>query len=182
MSILETLKEDIDTVLEKDPATKYALEAALCTPGLHALWLYRIAHRLYAWGVPILPRMISYFARVMTGIEIHPAAQIGRRLFIDHGSGVVIGETAIVGDDVLIYQQVTLGGRGKCFSGSDLEPCQLGQRRHPKIENGVMIGAGAKIIGNMTIGENAKIGAGSVVMDNVPPNSTVVGIPGKVKK
>ncbi len=180
--MIERLKEDINTVMQKDPATRNIVEAVLCTPGLHALWVYRIAHKLHVWGLPVVPRLLSYLARIITGIEIHPAATIGRRLFIDHGDGVVIGETAVIGDDVLIYQQVTLGGRGKCFNGSDLKPCKIGERRHPKVENGVMIGAGAKIIGNMTIGKNAKIGAGSVVMDNVPPNSTVVGIPGKVKK
>ena len=131
--------------------------------------MHRIAHKLAYWKVPFLPRFISYWTRIFTGIEIHPKACIGKRFFIDHGEGVVIGETAIIGDDVLIYQQVTLGGTGKEHG-----------KRHPTIGNNVIIGAGAKVLGNITIGDNVRIGAGSVVVDNVPEMSTVVGIPGRV--
>ena len=163
------VKEDIKVIYDKDPAAKNIVEVILCYPGLHALISYRFAHRLYKWHIPLLPRIISYFTRIITGIEIHPAASIGRRFFIDHGEGVVIGETTVVGDDVLIYQQVTLGGTGKEHG-----------KRHPTIGNNVIIGAGAKILGNINIGNNVRVGAGSVVIDNVPPNSTVVGVPGRI--
>lgn len=162
-------KEDIKVIYENDPAANNLLEVLLCYPGLHALLAYRIAHKLYKWDIPVVPRIISYITRIFTGIEIHPAAKIGRRFFIDHGSGVVIGETAEIGDDVLIYQQVTLGGTGKEHG-----------KRHPTVGNNVVIGAGAKILGNITVGNNVRIGAGSVVIENVPDSSTVVGIPGKV--
>lgn len=166
---IEQIKEDIKTIYEKDPAADNLAEVLLCYPGLHALILHRIAHKLRYWGVPLLPRMISYVSRIITGIEIHPGARIGRRFFIDHGMGVVIGETTHIGDDVLIYQGVTLGGTGKEHG-----------KRHPTIEDNVIIGAGAKILGNLIIAKNSRIGAGSVVVDNVPENSTVVGIPGRV--
>ena len=166
---ISKVKEDIKVIYENDPAAKNFLEVILCYPGLHALVAYRFAHRLYKWHIPLIPRMISYFTRIITGIEIHPAARIGRRFFIDHGEGVVIGETTIVGDDVLIYQQVTLGGTGK-ESG----------KRHPTLGNNVIVGAGAKVLGNITIGNNVRIGAGSVVIEDVPPHSTVVGVPGRV--
>ena len=130
---------------------------------------HRFAHRLYKWNIPLIPRIISYITRIITGIEIHPGAKIGRRCFIDHGEGIVIGETTVVGNDVLIYQQVTLGGTGK-ESG----------KRHPTIGNNVILGAGAKVLGNITIGDFVRIGAGSVVIDNVPENSTVVGVPGRI--
>lgn len=163
------VKEDIQVIYDKDPAAKNILEVLLCYPGLHALISYRLSHRLHKWHIPLIPRLMSYITRIITGIEIHPAAKIGRRFFIDHGQGVVIGETTNIGDDVLIYQQVTLGGTGK----------EQG-KRHPTIKNNVIIGAGAKVLGNITIGEGTRIGAGSVVVDNVPENSTVVGIPGRV--
>lgn len=163
------LKEDIKVIYENDPAAKNILEVILCYPGLHAILAHRIAHKLYRWHIPLLPRVISYLARIITGIEIHPAAQIGNRLFIDHGEGIVIGETTIIGDDVLIYQQVTLGGTGKDIG-----------KRHPTIGNNVILGAGAKILGNIKINNNVRIGAGSVVIEDVPKHSTVVGIPGRV--
>ncbi len=166
---IEQIKEDVKTIYEKDPAADNLAEVLLCYPGLHALILHRIAHKLRYWGIPLLPRMISYISRIITGIEIHPGARIGRRFFIDHGMGVVIGETTHIGDDVLIYQGVTLGGTGKEHG-----------KRHPTIEDNVIIGAGAKVLGNLNIGKNSRIGAGSVVVDNVPENATVVGIPGRV--
>lgn len=163
------VKEDIKVIYDNDPAAVNLLEVILCYPGLHALIAYRFAHRLYKWHIPLIPRMISYLTRIITGIEIHPGARIGRRFFIDHGEGVVIGETAIVGDDTLIYQQVTLGGTGKEHG-----------KRHPTLGNNVIVGAGAKILGNITIGDNVRIGAGSVVIEDVPESSTVVGIPGRI--
>lgn len=166
---ISKVKEDINVIYENDPAAKNLLEVILCYPGLHALIAYRFAHRLYKWNIPLIPRMISYLTRIITGIEIHPAAKIGRRFFIDHGEGVVIGETTVIGDDVLIYQQVTLGGTGK-ESG----------KRHPTLGNKVIVGAGAKVLGNITIGDNVRIGAGSVVIEDVPPHSTVVGVPGRI--
>ncbi len=166
---LNKIKEDIKVIYEKDPAANNLAEVIFCYPGFQALLLHRIAHKLAYWKVPFLPRYISYLTRIITGIEIHPKARIGNRFFIDHGEGVVIGETAIIGDDVLIYQQVTLGGTGNEHG-----------KRHPTIGNNVIIGAGAKVLGNITIGDNVRIGAGSVVIDDVPPNSTVVGIPGRV--
>ena len=165
----EQIKEDINTIYEKDPAAGNIVEVFLCYPGLHALISHRIAHKLKYWGIPVLPRLISYWSRVFTGIEIHPGARIGRRFFIDHGMGVVIGETTIIGDDVLLYQGVTLGGTGKEHG-----------KRHPTLDDNVIVGAGAKVLGNINIGKNSRIGAGSVVVDNVPENSTVVGIPGRV--
>ena len=163
------VKEDIKVIYDNDPAAKNILEVLLCYPGLHALICYRLAHRLHKWHIPLIPRVISYIARIFTGIEIHPAAQIGRRFFIDHGEGVVIGETSIIGDDVLMYQQVTLGGTGKDTG-----------KRHPTIGNNVILGAGAKILGNIDIGDFVRIGAGSVVIEDVPPHSTVVGVPGRI--
>ena len=168
---INRLKEDVTTVLEKDPAAKSVAEVILFYPGLHALIMHRIAHKLLKWRIPLIPRFLSALSRFFTGIEIHPGAQIGQRFFIDHGMGVVIGETTIIGDDVLIYQDVTLGGTGK----------EAG-KRHPTIGNFVTIGAGAKVLGNIEIGENSRIGAGSVVVENVPENSTVVGIPGRIVK
>ncbi len=165
------IKEDIDTIYENDPAADNLLEVILLYPGLHALFWHRIAHKLKYWKIPFLPRCISASSRFFTGIEIHPSATFGRRVFIDHGMGIVIGATTIVGDDVLIYQGVTLGGTGH----------QTG-KRHPTIENNVTIGAGAKVLGNITIGAHSRIGAGSVVVDDVPENSTVVGIPGRIIK
>ena len=167
--MFRAIKEQIDTIFKEDPAAKSTLEVLLCYPGLHAILLHRVAHRLYRWGIPLIPRLISHFGRFVTGIEIHPGARIGRRFFIDHGMGVVIGETAEIGDDVLLYQGVTLGGTGK----------EKG-KRHPTIGSHVVIGKGATVLGNIHIGERVKIGAGSVVVRSAPPHSTVVGIPARV--
>ena len=166
---INKIKEDINVIYENDPAANNIAEVLFCYPGLQALILHRIAHKLNYWNVPFIPRFISYLTRIITGIEIHPKAKIGNRVFIDHGEGVVIGETAEVGDDVLIYQQVTLGGTGKEHG-----------KRHPTIGNNVVLGAGAKVLGNIKVGNNVRIGAGSVVIDDVPDNSTVIGVPGKV--
>lgn len=166
---ISKVKEDIQVIKDKDPAANNILEIILCYPGLHALIAYRLAHKLYKWEIPLLPRIISYITRIITGIEIHPAAQIGRRFFIDHGEGVVIGATTIIGDDVLIYQQVTLGGTGK----------EQG-KRHPTLGNNVIVGAGAKVLGNITLGDYVRVGAGSVVVEDVPEYSTVVGVPGRI--
>lgn len=155
--------------MDKDPAAKSILEVLLCYPGVHAVILYRIAHKLYVGKIYLLARLISQFARWITGIEIHPGAIIGERLFIDHGMGIVIGETTEIGNDVTIYQGVTLGGTGKDKG-----------KRHPTIEDGVLIGAGAKVLGPITIGRDAKIGANSVVLKDVPQKSTVVGIPARI--
>lgn len=163
------MKEDIEAVFERDPAARSVLEVVLTYSGLHAIWFYRISHWLWKRRRYTLARVISQFARFLTGIEIHPGAVIGRKLFIDHGMGVVIGETAEIGDNVTLYQGVTLGGTGK----------EKG-KRHPTVGNNVMISCGAKVLGSFKIGDNAKIGAGSVVLQEVPPNSTVVGIPGRV--
>jgi serine O-acetyltransferase len=167
--MVSTIREQIQTIFREDPAAKSVLEIVLCYPGFHAILLHRLAHWLHNAGVPLVPRVISQFSRLITGIEIHPGAQIGRRFFIDHGMGVVIGETAVLGDDVLLYQGVTLGGTGK----------ERG-KRHPTLGNQVVVGTGAKVLGNITIGDQVKIGAGSVVVHAVPPHSTVVGIPGRV--
>ncbi len=167
-SCLNTLKSDIKTVLQKDPAAKSTFEVVLLYPGFHAILAHRIAHKLYNWGIPFFPRLISQLSRLITGIEIHPGATIGKNFFIDHGMGVVIGETCIIGDDVLIYQGVTLGGTGKDTG-----------KRHPTVEDCVTIGAGATVLGNILVGKNSNIGAGSVVIGNVPENATVVGIPGR---
>src|SRR5271163_1650741 len=163
------IREDVNTVLERDPAAKSRLEIFLCYAGLHAVWFYRINHWLWKHGFLLLGRWLSQVARFLTGIEIHPGAEIGRRLFIDHGLGVVIGETAIVGNDVTLYQGVTLGGTGK----------ERG-KRHPTLLDHVVVGDGAKILGNITVGRNCRIGAGSVVLRDVPDDSTVVGVPGHV--
>lgn len=163
------IREDVASVLERDPAARSRLEVFLCYSGLHAVWFHRINHWLWNHGFRLLARWLSQVARFLTGIEIHPGAKIGRRLFIDHGLGTVIGETAIVGDDVTMYQGVTLGGTGK----------ERGQR-HPTIEDNVVIGGGAKVLGNITVGRNCRIGAGSVVLRSVPEHSTVVGVPGHI--
>ena len=163
------LREQVETIFREDPAAKSVLEIILCYPGFHASLLHRVTHRLYRARLFLLARFISQFGRWLTGIEIHPGAKIGRRFFIDHGMGVVIGETAEIGDDVLLYQGVTLGGTGK----------EKG-KRHPTIGNNVVVGGGAKVLGNITIGNCVKIGAGSVVVHSVPDNSTVVGIPGRI--
>ncbi len=167
--LFSLMREDVSTVRERDPAAKSRLEVFLCYSGLHAVWFYRMNHWLWNHGFFLLARWLSQVARLLTGIEIHPGAKIGRRLFIDHGMGVVIGETSIVGDDVTLYQGVTLGGTGKEHG-----------KRHPTVEDNVVVGGGAKILGNITVGKNCRIGAGSVVLRNVPENSTVVGVPGHI--
>ncbi len=169
MNMFRAIKEQIDTIFREDPAAKSALEILFCYPGFHAVLLHRLAHRMYSNGATTLARFVSQFGRSLTGIEIHPGARIGRRFFIDHGMGVVIGETTEIGDDVLLYQGVTLGGTGK----------EKG-KRHPTIGNHVVIGTGAKVLGNIRIGDHVKIGAGSVVVHSVPDHSTVVGVPGRV--
>jgi serine O-acetyltransferase len=167
--MFKRLREDINTVFERDPAARSILEVLLCYPGLHAIWFHRLAHWLWNRNFKLLARIISHFSRWLTGIEIHPGAKIGRRFFIDHGMGVVIGETTEIGNDVTLYHQVTLGGTSTKKG-----------KRHPTIGNNVVIGAGAKVLGPVKVGDNCKIGANSVVIKDVPPNSTVVGIPGKV--
>jgi serine O-acetyltransferase len=168
-TMFRTIREQIDTIFREDPAAKSVLEIVLCYPGFHAILLHRLAHRLFQARVPILPRFISQISRFLTGIEIHPGASIGRRFFIDHGMGVVIGETTEIGDDVLLYQGVTLGGTGK----------ECG-KRHPTLCDHVVVGTGAKVLGNIVIGNHVKIGAGSVVVKPVPDHSTVVGVPGRI--
>jgi serine O-acetyltransferase len=163
------LREDIQTVFSKDPAARSVLEVLLCYPGLHAIWFHRVSNWCWRHKLLLLGRLISHWGRSLTGIEIHPGATIGRRFFIDHGMGVVIGETAEIHDDVLMYHGVTLGG-------TSLEK----KKRHPTIENNVVIGTGAALLGAFTVGEGAKIGGGSVVVKEVPPGATVVGIPGKI--
>jgi serine O-acetyltransferase len=167
-NLSSVVRADIQAALDKDPAAHSMLEILLY-PGFQALTIHRIAHGLFQAGIPFFPRLISYLTRFLTGIEIHPGARLGKGIFIDHGMGVVIGETAIVGDEALIYQGVTLGGTGK----------ELG-KRHPTLGRGVVVGAGAKVLGNIEIGDNVRIGAGSVVLRSVPSDCTVVGVPGRV--
>jgi serine O-acetyltransferase len=167
--VFKSIREDIHAVMERDPAANSWVEVLLCYPGIHAVISHRLAHGLYKRNLKLLARIVSQINRFFTGIEIHPGAQIGRRLFIDHGMGVVIGETAEIGDDVTIYQGATLGGTGK----------EKG-KRHPTIGNNVVISSGAKILGPFTVGDDSKIGSGSVVLREVPPNCTVVGVPGHI--
>jgi serine O-acetyltransferase len=167
--MFDTLKQDLEAVRDRDPAARNTLEICVAYPGLHALWLHRLAHRLWNLEVPVLPRLISHLGRFLTGIEIHPGARMGTGVFIDHGMGVVIGETAEVGDGVTLYQGVTLGGTGK----------EKG-KRHPTVGRNVVIAAGAKVLGPITIGDYSKVGAGAVVIQDVPANCTVVGVPGRV--
>ena len=167
--MFKTLLTDFRIIFDRDPAARNWLEVLTCYPGLQALIFHRLAHGLYSLKIPFLPRLISHIGRFLTGIEIHPGAVIGQGVFIDHGMGVVIGETAIVGNYCLIYQGVTLGGTGK----------ETG-KRHPTLGENVVIGGGAKVLGNINIGSNARVGAVSVVLKDIPPNSTVVGIPGRV--
>ena len=169
MAFFKEVKEDIEAVISRDPAARNWLEVLLCYPGIWALILHRPAHWLHRHNLKLIARMISQFSRFLTGIGIHPGAKIGRRCFIDHGMAVVIGETAEIGDDVTLYQGVTLGGTGKDTG-----------KRHPTIGNDVMISSGAKVLGPFKVGDHSKIGAGSVVLEEVPPNCTVVGIPGKI--
>ena len=169
INLLKTLKEDIQTVFAKDPAARGVLEVVFCYPGLHALWLHRLAHFLWQHKLRFLARLLSYINRFLTGIEIHPGARIGRRFFIDHGAGVVIGETAEIGEDVLMYQGVVLGGTAL-----------KKEKRHPTIGNNVVMGTGAVALGAINIGDGARIGSGSVVVKSVPSGATVVGIPARI--
>jgi serine O-acetyltransferase len=169
MAMFKMMREDIEVVFEQDPAARSYLEVILTYSGLHAIWAHRLAHALFKRKLFFLARVVSQISRFFTGIEIHPGAKIGRRFFIDHGMGVVIGETCEIGDNVTVFQGVTLGGTGK----------EKG-KRHPTIKDNALIATGAKVLGSITIGENSKIGAGSVVLKEVPPNSTVVGVPGRV--
>ncbi|WP_213974068.1 serine O-acetyltransferase EpsC [Tepidanaerobacter acetatoxydans] len=166
--MLDTIKQDIRVVFERDPAAKSVVEIILCYPGFHAILLHRMAHSFYKHNLILIARLISQINRFLTGIEIHPGAKIGKGFFIDHGMGVVIGETTEIGDNVTLYQGVTLGGTGK----------EKG-KRHPTLGNNIVVGSGAKVLGPVKIGDNSKIGAGAVVLKDVPSNSTVVGIPGK---
>ena len=169
MQLIAHIREDIDSVLERDPAARSRLEVLLCYPGLWAVWIHRISHAL--WGARLLlpARLLSQVGRFFTGVDIHPGAELGRRLFIDHATGVVIGETAIVGNNVTLYQGVTLGGTGKGHG-----------KRHPTLCDSVFVGNNANLLGDITIGENSRVGAGSVVLSDVPPNSPVVGVPAHI--
>jgi len=167
--MINTIKSDIAIIKERDPAARGILEIFLCYPGFQAIFLHRFTHKLWNLRLPLIPRVISQINRTLTGIEIHPGAKIGRKVFIDHGMGVVIGETAEIGDNCLLYQGVTLGGTGKNHG-----------KRHPTLKDNVVVGAGAKVLGSITVGANTRIGAGSVVVRSVQGNSTVVGIPGRV--
>ena len=169
--MFENLKKDLNAVFERDPAASGNIEVFLTYPGFHALMFHRMAHWLWTRGVPLLPRIISHLSRFLTGIEIHPGARIGSSFFIDHGMGVVIGETTVIGNNVTLFQGVTLGGTGK----------EKG-KRHPTLGNNIVVGVGAKVLGNIVIGDNVKVGANSVVLESVPPDSTVVGFPGRVVK
>jgi serine O-acetyltransferase len=169
MSLIASIKRDIKAAFEHDPAAVNTLEVLLAYPGFHARQFHRLAHTLYRWHIPVLPRLLSHISRFLTGIEIHPGAKIGEGFFIDHGMGVVIGETTEIGDNVTLYQDVTLGGTS-----------QQKRKRHPTLGNNVVVGVGAQLIGDITIGDNAKVGAGSVVVTSVPANATVVGVPGRV--
>lgn len=174
-SLVRKLREDVQSVIDRDPAARSRLEVVLTTPGLHAIWTHRLAHGLHRRGLPLVARVISHVSRFLTGIEIHPGAQIGRGFFIDHGMGVVIGETAEIGDHVTLYQGVTLG----IYHTANASQMR-GAKRHPTLRDGVTVTVGAKILGAITIGEGAIVGAGSVVTRDVPPHTTVVGVPGRV--
>jgi len=169
MSLITSIRKDIKAVFEHDPAANGILEVLLAYPGFHARQYHRLAHTLFRWHIPLLPRLISHIGRFFTGIEIHPGAKIGEGFFIDHGMGVVIGETSEIGDNVTLYQGVTLGGTSHQRA-----------KRHPTLGNNVVVGVGAQLIGDITIGDNTKVGAGSVVVTSVPANATVVGVPGRV--
>lgn len=168
-NLIKDIAGDIQAVYNRDPAVKNVFEILFAYPGFHARQFHRVAHTLFKWHIPFFPRWISHISRFLTGIEIHPGAVIGKRFFIDHGMGVVIGETTEIGDDVLLYQGVTLGG-------TSLQK----KKRHPTLGNNVVVGTGAKIIGAITIGDNVKVGSGSVVITSAPPNATVVGVPGRI--
>jgi len=169
MSLITSIRKDIKAVFDHDPAARNTLEVLLAYPGFHARQFHRLAHTLFQWHVPVLPRLISHISRFLTGVEIHPGAKIGDGLFIDHGMGVVIGETSEIGDNVTLYQGVTLGGTSHQRA-----------KRHPTLGNNVVVGVGAQVIGAITLGDNTKVGAGSVVINSVPANATVVGVPGRV--
>ena len=169
MGLCSSIKKDIKAAFDHDPAAVSTAEILLAYPGFHARQYHRLAHTLLKWHIPVLPRLISHIGRFCTGIEIHPGATIGEGFFVDHGMGVVIGETSVIGDNVTLYQGVTLGGTS-----------QQHVKRHPTLGNNVVVGVGAQVIGDITIGDNAKVGAGSVVISSVPPNATVVGVPGRV--
>jgi serine O-acetyltransferase len=169
MGLIASIRKDIKAAFDHDPAAVSTLEILLAYPGFHARQYHRLAHTLFKWRVPVLPRLISHCSRFFTGIEIHPGATIGEGFFVDHGMGVVIGETSVIGDNVTLYQGVTLGGTS-----------QQHVKRHPTLGNNVVVGVGAQIIGDITIGDDAKVGAGSVVVSSVPPHATVVGVPGRV--
>lgn len=169
MSLISSIRKDIKAVFDNDPAATNTLEVLLAYPGFHARQMHRLAHTLFKWKVPVIPRLISHASRFLTGIEIHPGAKIGEGFFIDHGMGIVIGETAEIGDNVTMYQGVTLGGTS-----------HQKIKRHPTLGNNVAVGVGAQLIGDITIGDNTKVGAGSVVVNSVPANATVVGVPGRV--
>lgn len=171
-----SLSEDIDNIMSKDPAARSRFEVLLCYPGLHAVTLHRLANWFWRRKAVTCARVIGYLSRMVTGIEIHPGATLGRRVFIDHGMGVVVGETAIVGDDVVIYQGVTLGAGAAARGGA----ATRGSKRHPTLANGVVVGSGAEIQGDIHVGENAQVASGSIVLKDVPPNSIVVGVPGRV--
>ena len=169
MGFFKDVRDDIKAVLDRDPAARNGFEVLVCYPGIWSIIFHRPAHWLYRHNAKLLARIISQLARWLTGVEIHPGAVIGKRCFIDHGMAIIIGEPTEIGDDVTIYQGVTLGGTGKEHG-----------KRHPTLEDNLMVSAGAKILGSFTIGENSKIGAGSVVLEEVPPNCTVVGVPGRI--
>ncbi len=169
ISALEAIREDVQTAFRRDPAARSALEVILCYPGLHAIWLHRVAHRLWITGHKLMARLLSHVSRFLTGVEIHPGARIGRRLFIDHGAGVVIGETAEIGNDCLLYQGVVLGGTSRRKG-----------KRHPTLRDRVVVGAGAVVLGPIVLDRGSRVGAGSVVIRSVPADSTVVGIPARV--
>ncbi len=169
MKLIDSIGKDIQAVFEHDPAAKNVCEIFFAYPGFHARQFHRLAHTLWNWRVPFFPRLVSHISRFFTGIEIHPGAKIGEGFFIDHGMGVVIGETSVIKDNVALYQGVTLGGTSL-----------LKKKRHPTLGNNVVVGAGSKLIGAITIGDNVKVGAGSVVINSVPPNATVVGVPGRI--
>ena len=169
MSLITSIRKDVKAAFDHDPAATSTLEVLLAYPGFHARQFHRLAHTLFRWHIPVLPRLISHISRFLTGIEIHPGAKIGEGFFIDHGMGVVIGETSEIGDNVSLYQGVTLGGTSHQRA-----------KRHPTLGNNVVVGVGAQLIGDITIGDNSKVGAGSVVVNSVPANATVVGVPGRV--
>jgi len=169
MCLVKNMRDDIQAVFAHDPAVKNIWEVLFAYPGFHARQFHRLAHALWHWRIPFFPRLVSHFSRFLTGIEIHPGAEIGKGFFIDHGMGVVVGETSQIGDNVVLYQGVTLGG-------TSLQK----KKRHPTLGNNVVVGTGATLIGAITIGDNTKVGAGSVVINSVPPNATVVGVPGRV--